>query len=263
MNKQLSINQLMSLGLEDIEAILYVHLLENGAQTPLELSRELNINRSKIYRFIEKLTAKKLIEESVVDRGVRIKASDIRNIELMLQDKEQALKTQKDMLPAILDNLQNLPVDLKQQFEVKHYHGADGLKQMLWNHLSAKKEIVGFSYKNKNDMVGKPFAEQIREEQVERKIMLYEVENETDQGDLWYTNVTGWNKYYSSRYISPEILAIKQYIAVYNNTVSIANWVDRVLVGVEIENAIFAETQRQIFWQLWKIAGPAKTSKKK
>ena len=93
--------------------------------------------------------------------------------------------------------------------------------------------------------------------------MLYEVENETDQGNLWYTNVTGWNKYYNSRYISPEILVIKQYIAVYNNTVSIANWVGKVLVGVEIENAIFTETQRQIFWQLWKIADSAKTKKKK
>ncbi len=89
MNKQQNIDQLMNLGLEDIEAVLYVHLLENGEQTPLELSRELNINRSKIYRYIEKLVAKKLIEQSVVDRGIRLKASDPKNLEIMLGDKER------------------------------------------------------------------------------------------------------------------------------------------------------------------------------
>ena len=261
MNKQQNIDHLMSLGFEDIEAVLYVHLLENGEQTPLELSRELNINRSKIYRYIEKLVAKKLIEQSVVDRGIRLKASDPKNLEIMLGDKEQVLKAQKESLPVFLESLKNLPVNLKQEFEVKHYHGIEGLKQMLWNHLAAKKEIIGFSYKNKNDTVGKTFAEQIREEQVERKIMLYEVENETDQGDTWYTKVAGWDKFYNSRYISPKILTIKQYIAIYNNTVSIANWVNGVQVGVEIENSLFADTQKQIFWKFWEIAGSQKTKK--
>ena len=147
-----------------------------------------------------------------------------------------------------------MPTQLEREFEVKYFHGQEGLKQMLWNQLSAQKEILAFSYQNKNLMVGKAFAEKIREEQVFRKITLYEVENETDQGDYWYTEVANWGKYYKSRHISPKVLEIKQYIGIFNNTVSIANWVEGESVGVEIQNALFANTQRQLFWNMWNLA---------
>lgn len=103
-------------------------------------------------------------------------------------------------------------------------------------------------------MVGKSFAEKIREEQVIRRITLYELENETDQQNYWYTNILNWNKYYRSRYLPPKTLEIKQYIGIFNNTVSMINWIDGEEVGIEIINSIYANTQRQIFWKFWDIA---------
>ena len=103
--------------------------------------------------------------------------------------------------------------------------------------------------------MGKNFAEKIREEQVARKITLYEIENATDQGDYWYTNVKNWGKFYKSCHISKKELEIKQYLAVFNSTVAIMNWTKGDEVGVEIINASFAEMQKQMFWKFWKIAG--------
>lgn len=255
MNKQLLNTYLAQLGLENIEAQIYLYLLENGARTPLELSRELNADRSKIYRSAEKLMKKKLIEESNTSWGKKLKAASPQNILLSLAEKEEQLKTQKESLPQVIDNLMKLPAYSEREFEVKHYRGQEGLKQMLWNQLSAKKEIIAFSYKNKNDIVGKSYAEKIRAEQVERKIMLYEVENETDQHNFWYTDISGWKNFYKSRHISSKTLKIKQYIAIFNNTVAIINWGKGEEVGVEIINASFAEMQRQLFWKFWNIAG--------
>ncbi len=255
MNKQQILNQLMQLGLDDIEAKLYVHLYEGGPRTLLELSRQVNVNRSKIYRYLDKLIGKKLIEILSEGRGKKLKAASPQNLNLMISEAEENLKKQKESLPILLAGLTDIPSVTHREFEVKHYHGKEGLKQMLWNHLSVTNhEILAFSYCNKNDMVGKIFAEKIREEQIRRKINIFELENETDQGKYWYTETLNWAKFYKSRYISPKILEIKQYIAVFDSTVSIINWFDGEDVGIEIVNSIYAKTQKQIFWKFWEIA---------
>lgn len=258
MNKQIILTKLEELGLDEIEAKIYLHLLENGPRALLELSRETNIDRSKIYRCAEKLIQKKLLEQLNDAWGKKIKAADPNNIALLIEEEAEKISKKKASLSGLLTDLSNLPAYVKREFEVKHYRGQEGLRQMLWNQLQAKKEIFAFSHKNKNDIVGKPYAEKIRTEQVERKIVLYEIENETDQGDFWYTDISGWKDFYKSRYIPPDKLKIKQYIAVFNNTVAIINWSDGEEVGVEIINSYYADMQKQIFWNFWESVGKTK-----
>lgn len=255
MNKQIILAELEKLGLEEIEIKIYLFLLEKGPHTHLELSRAINVDRSKVYRDVEKLIRRKLIEQSHTERGKKIQAASPNNISLLIQEEEEVLKLKKESLPSLIEQLTNLPSYIEREFEVKHYWGQEGLRQMLWNQLHAEKEIIAFSHKNKNDIVGKPYAEKIRTEQVGRKITLYEIENETDQGDFWYTDVKSWEDFYQSRYIKPEILKIKQYVAIFNNTVSIINWSDGEEIGVEIINSSFADMQKQLFWKFWEIAG--------
>lgn len=254
MNKQIILTQLEQLGFEEIEAKIYLHLLEKGPRSYLELSRETNIDRSKIYRYVEKLAKKKLLEQLNDAWGKKIQAASPDSIALLVQEQEEELKTKRQFLPNLIQQLENLPSYTKREFEVKHYRGQEGLRQMLWNQLHAKKEILAFSHKNKNDIVGKPYAEKIRTEQVDRKIMLYEIENETDQGDYWYTNVPGWGNFYQSRHINPATLKIKQYIAIFDNTVAIINWSNNEEIGIEIINSSYADMQKQLFWKFWEIA---------
>jgi len=254
MNKQIITTQLAQFGLDEIEVQIYLSLLEKGAKTPLDLSRETNINRSKIYRYLDRLKLKRLIEESDKGRGLTLKAANPDSLQLLILEKEQQLKNQKELLPDLLKELTSMPTDAKTVFEVKHYHGTEGLKQMLWNHLSAKKEILVFGYENRNLIAGKAFAETIRYEQVARHITKIEIENATDQGDYWYTSVPNWGKFYRSRYIPPQILTMKQYQVLYNDTISILSWADGNKVGVEITNSSFAAMSKQIFWKFWDIA---------
>ncbi len=255
MNKQLVLSQLQSLGLDEIEVALYIHLRESGPKTPLDLSRETSVNRSRIYRYLDRLKAKKLIEEVNLGRGIVLKASNPNNLELIILQKEQDLKIQRENLANILKEFTSLQETNKpKSIEIRHYHGTEGLKQMLWNHLSAKKELLVFGFENRNDIAGKAFAEKIRYEQVERKITKIEVENATDQGNYWYTTVPNWGKYYQSRYIPPRVLDIKQYQVIFNDTISILSWTNGDKVGLEVENAPFVKMYKQIFWKFWDIA---------
>jgi len=265
MNKQLLIDQLTPYGLDKIEAQIYVYLIESGPRTALQLSREINVDRSKIYRSVEHLISKKFIEQSYAAWGKKLRAASPSNIELNIREEEDSLRARKEQLPTLIEELSKVTSYAKREFEIKHYRGEEGLRQMLWNQLAANKEILAFSYKNKNDIAGKTYAEKIRAEQVARKITLHEVENETDQGDYWYTNVEQWDKFYKSRRIERKTLDIKQYIAVFNDTVSIINWLDDEDVGLEIINTDYADTQKQLFWKFWELASetPVKPRAKK
>ncbi len=254
MNKQIIASQLSSFGLDEVETRIYLDLLENGSRTPLTLSRDININRSRIYRYLDRLKSKKLIEEVNLGRGIALKASNPTNLELLILEREQEVKIQRDTLPNILKELTSLGNDPQKSIEIKHYHGTDGLKQMLWNHMSAKKEMLVFGYENRNNIAGETFAEKIRYEQVRRKITKIEIENATDQGDYWYTQVPNWGEYYQSRYIPPKILDIRQYQVIFNNTISILNWADGNKVGVEIADSPFVGMYKQIFWKFWDIS---------
>ncbi|HLD25074.1 MAG TPA: helix-turn-helix domain-containing protein, partial [Patescibacteria group bacterium] len=101
MNKQIITSQLAQFGLDEVEVQIYLNLLSCGAKTPLDLSRETNINRTKIYRYITRLQGKRLIEETDKGRGVRLKAASPDSLKLLLLEKEQQLVSQKEALPEL------------------------------------------------------------------------------------------------------------------------------------------------------------------
>lgn len=251
MNKEVLIKKLISLGLTPESSQIYLFLLGGDPQTALHISRKLDIERTKVYRFLENLQELKLVEKVGSARGKKFKAATPENLEILLFDYESSLKQRKDILPSLIAELSSLEVSNKKPFEISHYNGVEGMKQMLWNSLSAQKEILSFGYQTKNEIVGKAFADKVRKEQVIRQITLFEIENARDQGDYWYTDVIDWGKHYQSKYISEDTLEIKQTLYIFDNTVSILHWEDSEYVGLEINNGFYAAMQRQIFWNYW------------
>jgi len=263
MNKQTIISKLKYLGLDDIEVKIYLNLLEGYEKTPLDISRETNINRSKIYRYIERLKQKRLIEQFTMDRGIKLEAAEPDILNLLIIEKEQELNTQKELLPSLISDLNTLSHSTQSNFEVKYYHGIEGMKQMLWNQLTAKKELLLFGFQTRNEIVGKGFAEKVREEQVRRKIVVYEIENVIDPPGYQFTNVNGWEKFYFHKHIPKEILNVQQYTAIFNDTVAVMNWAGKQKVGFELINPSYALMQKQLFWYFWNKVAEFKELKRK
>jgi len=254
MNKQILLQKLQKLGLAEIEAKLYVFFLEKGPKTPLEISREMNINRSRIYRLIESLKKKKLVEESNTSWGKKLSAADPANLEMLIIEKEEEISSKKQGLPELVKSLQNLPNLVGVGFEVVNYKGKDGLKQMLWNELKAK-EVLLFGHGSINMFAGRTFGNKHRKEAFLRKVNYKEIGNDPAYRDLSkYNDEPLWEKVYEFRQIDKKILEIRHQVVIYNNTVSIMNWWGEELVGVEIVNEEYAQMQRQIFWRHWQLA---------
>ncbi|MBD3362448.1 hypothetical protein GF362_01900 [Candidatus Dojkabacteria bacterium] len=254
MNKTLMFEKLLDVGLNEDEARLYFHLLQNGNKTPLQISRETTINRSKAYRTLDDLKEKKLVEEKINFDKKTFQAAPPENLEIQIIEKEEKIKVQRNGLSDLVKNLNKIKNNLTEDFQIKNYRGEDGLKQMLWNEItSGTKEILILGYETRNELAGKKFAEKTRLEQIKRQIKCYELENAKDQGEYWYTDLKQWPDFYESRYIPKKILKIRQQTVIYKDTVAIFSWKEKKRIGTEIINKSYANMQKQIFWQFWEI----------
>ncbi len=135
------------------------------------------------------------------------------------------------------------------------YEGVDGFKQMLWNELKTKDELVIFGYGGIEDLVESTrWAEQHRQKSVEAGYIVREILNPRTKPHEFTKNQDFLDKVYNRRYISADILPLGHQISIYNNTVAIYNWLNGQKIGAEIINKQYADMQRAFFETYWKIA---------
>ena len=235
--------------------MLYLSLLQRGPQTPTTLAKATGINRSKIYREVEELKVNGLIETVGDGSGKRLAAAPPERLNALVAKKEADVLATKEVVPQLITELGALSHHTHGQFEVKHYDGVEGIKQMLWNELQAE-EVLVMGHETMNHYVGFHFAEKQREEVMERDIQYKEIINRSDGTKVGeeYTKHARWKEFHTTRLIDDEILKIRHGIQIYNDTYSVFTWKDDTYAGVEIVNPALADMQRQIFWHFWELA---------
>jgi sugar-specific transcriptional regulator TrmB len=253
MNNNLT-QELKNLGLNDKEAQVYLVLLTKGPQTPLELSRNTKLNRTTIYRLMENMKEVGFVEEILDQKSTKFEASSPSKLGMLLTRKEMELEGLKTNYSKLISDLSVIEHNPASSTKVIYFRSKSGLQQLLWNTLKAgKSENVGYGYLNWNESVGKPFAEKLRQECVNRKLYAREILNTIDR-DRGFTQVTHYFDFYQNRYLPPKILEIKHDTYIYNDVFAFYHFLQNELFGIEIHNAEIAKTQRQIFEILWKMA---------
>src|SRR5262249_11506663 len=137
-------------------ADMYLALHTQGPQTISQLSRSSHVERTRIYRLIDKLLATNLIEvESHYKRGV-IKAAPIANLHILISQKEQELKGLQDELGLIEQVLARNSLS-NPATRVQFYQGPEGIRQMQWNLFRAKHDILSIMHSPMQDSTGDAF----------------------------------------------------------------------------------------------------------
>lgn len=248
---------LKKLGLKPDEAKVYVTLLD-GPMSHLEIARKSGVNRTKVYRIADDLIKKGLITEETNDRGRELAANNPSNLEIALTTAEEKLNKQRDAFTKTLPVLQKMFLESginDDDFVVNTYEGVDGFKQMLWNELKTKNEILIFGHGTIQDLVeSERWAEKHRAKSVESGYKIREMINPGGKPKDFSENREFYDQIYNERIISAEIIPLKHQMCIYNNTVAIYNWQNGQKVGMEIINKSFADMQRAVFENYWKLA---------
>ncbi|HKU18278.1 MAG TPA: helix-turn-helix domain-containing protein [Candidatus Saccharimonadales bacterium] len=241
------------LGLESEIADMYLALHAHGPQTISELSRNSKVERTRIYRLLDRLLESNLIEvETHYKRGI-IKPAPIANLHILISKREQELKHLQDELELIQQVLARNSLS-SPATRVQFYQGPEGYKQMLWNETKAKTEVVSILYENIQVRTKGKFLERwmaaSNKNGVHYRAVVSKRFLQTDKE--WYAHHDNERlKHWQWRYLPDSVMPITHSIDVYDDVVAFYNWKDGEIFGIEIYNKEIASAQRYFFAMLW------------
>lgn len=247
-------NFLRPLGFNNEAIKLYVSLTKSGPIPLLEASRLSGIERTRLYRIAEDLQKKGLIEEMIGHKRKLIKASEPDKIYLMIKNLKNETEKLENNFTDLTSTVNSLasgsPVT-----KVLYFNGRNGLRQMLWNQLNTKTEILAYSYRVLQEAAGVDFFDNWSEEFGNRKLRIRDL-----RGNEFLESMIPYKRVYVTgetwRYIPPEIININYELDIYDNVLAIFNWYKGEVFGVEIHNEKVTDMQRQMFEIFWKLAKP-------
>lgn len=242
--------QLEVLGLTKDETALFVQLL-SGPKNQLELSRITGIVRSNVYRIIDGMADKGLVCEIANDKGRVLISAQPDALELLVLEQEALASTRRTSLTQLVPMLGQLSAT-DDSFSIKTYRGKGGMKQMLWNELSAQTEVLLFSGDILDLATGHYWAEKYRLEVIKRGLRMRSIENPDPISVL--SEHDQYTQFYRRRFVSRDVLNIQFELSIRDDTIAVYNSLaDDTYLGTEIANPFLAAFMRQIFEHYWSI----------
>lgn len=256
---------LQRFGLTKNEAEVYLLLAKTEWITVLDLSRKITIKRSTLYRILEALQNKGLVEIQVDDKTTYYKAATHKTFESIVTNKETEVNNLKSCLDDLALQLRLLTtISSQTQTTVRFYRGKAGVQALEWKMCEKPKtELWIFGCNQWFERVSQDFAEQIRQERVIKKIISREILNPQNADKTAPDGTTSWTKnkeyalkHYLHRYINEEVLDIQNEINLSETTIYLYSFQKDEMVGIEIVNPGYARLMRQLFKLVWNQAKP-------
>lgn len=250
-----TISLLTQFGVTEPEAKIYLEILSGRGDTALIISRNIKIARTKVYRLLDNLISCGLIITKIGERGSKFVAIEPGQLSLLLSDREHELEKLRQTLPLLqsqLTEITNKPETSKAP-QVLYYHGIEGLKQVTYNSLKAKGELLSYELETMNSFLSHGWAEDFRKKFVANKIHIRTMVNSTKMAG--WTDVTEMvKKYWEMRHVSPVGKPFQFEILIYNDVYSMYRYTGEDIFCVEIHSAELADMQRQLFEIIWSNA---------
>ena len=239
--------ELKLLGLNDVDIKVYLTLLRLGESSAAEIAKKAEIPRASIYDILERLIQEGLVSYIVKDFKKYFSAAKPSTIVEGLEYKKKKIK---DILPE-LEKFRGKGEEIS---KAEIYTGAKGL-QTIMNLMLEEKEMFVMGASRKSAEVMPFFLEKWHKERIRRKIQVKIIYNDLEHIRKSLKNAKeylgigkGWNyKFLHTDYLSP-IMTI-----VFGDKIALINWV-KTPSAILIENKDIAETYKQYFFSLWKIA---------
>lgn len=244
---------LCKLGLNQNHSSIFLELMKQGKLTVLEISRASGISRSSVYRYVDELKGEGLIIEVIENGKKYYQTEDISNIERKINDQKSDIDFLENTISQIRP-LFKLSQEIKQPgMKVQMYKGPDGIKQMMWNSLKTRGELLGYSFRSNREIVGDEFADKWRREFLKRKLKMRNLIN-YNYSKIANREIKEKQQGFETRVVPRNLLILEHQADIYNNVVAFYTWHRSKVFGMEIVSEAIASVQKQIFEIVWKVS---------
>ena len=240
-------DQLIQFGLSKEEAKTFIATLELGGGYASTIAKKAKVPRVNAYHLLEKLKKKGLIVP--VQRG-KAQFFMPEPPEVLINKQEELFKKAEKLLPELLSITNTHLFKPK----IRAYEGLDGIKAIFNQTNEAKGEIVGYTNLEALQKLLPDYLPQYIKKSLQNKVKK-RVITPKSAAALGHTK-----KYYPKDYpkelieiffVNPDAFPFENHISIYDNSVAIISLNPEEQIGVLIESASHAKTQRTIFNLAW------------
>lgn len=234
---------LENIGLNKKESSIYLACLELGSTTVSNIAKRAGINRVTTYDVLDKLVRKGFIN-FVIKKKVKYYNPTKPNI--IYENTKKKVHDFKKILP----ELQRLQGETPHP-KVRYFEGIEGIKAIYEDTLSSKTVILNYANSEEIRQFWPDYDKEYVQKRAKKKIFLKGIAP-LDKAGL---KVKSENKKY---YRNIKLIPRKNHnfsneINIYDNKVSIISFKEGI-IGMIIESAEIADTQRIIFKMVWDYA---------
>lgn len=229
-----------NLGVDEKEAKIYLAALEVGSSPVSVIASKARMNRVTAYGILEKLVKKGMVN-FMTKRGVKFfHATDP---ELLLKEYKKRIRDFEKSMPDLkrLYGVTPLP-------KVHYFEGVDGIKNIYQDTLTAKSEILNFCNSREVREFWPEYDDEYVRERAKRKIYLRGIAPRDEYGEKVHAADATMNR--EIRLIPREKYNFSNDVNIYDNKVAIVSFLHEP-IGMIIESAEIANTQRAIFEMVW------------
>ena len=241
---------LRSIGLTENEIKIYIDLLKSGSSTSYDISKRTGIYRVHIYDKLEQLMSKGLASHVYEGSKKIFRATAPSKIKQYLEDKKKELELREEEVNSLLPELETLSNSPREDTFVEVFKGVEGLKYFLKDILKTGKEVLitgidDRKYQDALSLFMKQYFRDLKNQNIKERIITIKKKGVF----LFDKSIAPTTTY--------RFLDVKQFnptnTVIYGNNVVIVTWGSPV-TAVMIKNKEIAETYRNHFEHLWKIA---------
>ena len=235
------------LGLSETEGKVYISLLELGGGFVSVIARRANIPRVNCYHTLENLAKKGLVSFITKDKGRYFSAESPQKLINTLEEKT---KYARKLLPELLSITNALAFKPK----IKYFEGAEGIKNILEDTLTAKKELFGYSnLKGASEL----FGDYIKDYALQKMVLGIKTRMICPSSEESFGYV---KKYYPENFphelmeilfVNPREFWFEHEITIYDDKVAVISLDKEELIGMIFESHVYARSQKAIFNLAW------------
>lgn len=242
-------DSLLSLGLSNREANVYLALLDIGHGTVTEITRRAGINRTTGYDILDTLVSKGFVSISGKEPKQEYAAESPEKILEYLKDQQEASLKKLESAKRFIPQLKSLH-NVKSRPKVRYYEGVEGLKEVYEDTLKSKEDLRSLALVDEAESALESYFPRYYQRRAAKNINIRAI----------FPNSPGAHKLKSKDALEKRkslILPDNQYdlkpeINVYDNKVMIASW--REKLGIIIESKEIADAMKLLFELAWKEA---------
>lgn len=240
------------LGLTDEQSRIYEYLLKNGVANASKIALNTEIERTLVYKILDKLVEMGIVIKQDNRKVVRFEAGHPTHLLEIIEARENQVKNAKAALQSALDPMITDYNLTSAKPNIRIFDGLNGIERVLNDSLNSRTEILTYidieSAVKYFDKVNQEYVKQRERKGIKKRGLVLDSPFARTYLADYHTNVT------DTRFLKNKTSAFQNSMQIYSSKISYITLSPESMFGVIIENKQIYDMHRFLFEQQWDIA---------